>query len=340
YIGYGLLEDTKTNLTVQSNETLALSKTFVFASMVEKWQQCCNEAVKCCHKHLSIHEKHRMNVCPKTWDGWTCWENDTPTSFVTTKPCPSHIYWKMDAPPCTGYVVKECDERGEWFKKEGREWSNYINCARDDPRLKPLIILAYGVPFITTLLYTICRFISSYDYFNEKNTVQNEISIRIVNEDSCWLLPSVRYWNELIINGPNLAILIVNFVFLISMLREIYRKALSVPSNNSTPSHPQRNLIRAPSSPSNSTPTGSSLLVSLRAASLLLPLYGLHYLFIVYRPDISVCWLSETYHYASLTLDGLQATLVSILFCFTNNEVRQLIKRALCGTRDQSVYLT
>lgn len=65
----------------------------------------------------------------------------------------------------------------------------------------------------------------------------------------------------------------------------------------------------------------TSILVSLRAASILLPLYGLHYLVFVYRLDTSVCWLSELYHYCSITLDGLQGMLVSILFCFATNEV-------------------
>lgn len=65
----------------------------------------------------------------------------------------------------------------------------------------------------------------------------------------------------------------------------------------------------------------TSILVSLRAASILLPLYGLHYLVFVYRIETSVCWLSELYHYCSITLDGLQGMLVSILFCFATNEV-------------------
>ena len=89
-----------------------------------------------------------------------------------------------------------------------------------------------------------------------------------------------------------------------------------------------------------------SILVSLRAAVLLLPLYGLHYLVIVYRPKIEYdphayiicriywtyvilyisspnrnCWLSETYHYVSLSLDGLQGLAISIIFCFANSEV-------------------
>ena len=84
----------------------------------------------------------------------------------------------------------------------------------------------------------------------------------------------------------------------------------------------------------------ASFLVSLRAATLLLPLYGLHYLVIVYRPDVDICWLSELYHYLSLTLDGLQGCLVSILFCFGNNEVRQLLKKSLLAKRDANLYMT
>ena len=46
------------------------------------------------------------------------------------------------------------------------------------------------------------------------------------------------------------------------------------------------------------------------------------------------------YHYLSLTLDGLQGFLVSILFCFGNNEVRQLLKRTLGKKSDANIYLT
>lgn len=32
-----------------------------------------------------------------------------------------------------GYVTKKCGANGtSWYKLNGREWSNYTNCARDD----------------------------------------------------------------------------------------------------------------------------------------------------------------------------------------------------------------
>ncbi|KAJ6223587.1 hypothetical protein RDWZM_002132 [Blomia tropicalis] len=87
-----------------------------------------------------------------------------------------------------------------------------------------------------------------------------------------------------------------------------------------------------------------SILVSLRAAVLLLPLYGLHYLFIVYRPKIDNCWLSEAYHYLALSLDGFQGLAISIIFCFANSEIRHLLTRSLqrVGTRQRSttIYMT
>lgn len=46
----------------------------------------------------------------------------------------------------------------------------------------------------------------------------------------------------------------------------------------------QKKLLHRVNSPGNTSK--ASLAVSLRAATLLLPLYGLHYLVIVYRPDV------------------------------------------------------
>ena len=49
----------------------------------------------------------------------------------------------------------------------------------------------------------------------------------------------------------------------------------------------------------------------------------LNYFFNIYIYIFSnrTCWLSEFYHYFSLTLDGLQGCVVSIIFCFANHEV-------------------
>ncbi|RWS28048.1 Hormone receptor-like protein [Leptotrombidium deliense] len=273
----GFLLDSKTNLTALSSDTHILDETFALPSMVNMWRQCCQEAATCCKTYLqySEEEEAREMHCPRTWDGWTCWTDNAQVSSVATKPCPSHIYWKMNEPPCKGFVSKECDSNGDWFKKDGREWSNYTNCARDDPHLRPLIALAYGIPFVMTTVYALCRWTSparnasAGDSFDETGAIKNS------QFDSCWLLPSSQAWTEWIINAPNLAILL----------------ALTTPSTNSTPVH-NRNLIRA----SNSPLTTSSLLKSMRAASLLLPLYGLHYLIVIYRPNIE---------YGSLSLKSL-----------------------------------
>uniref|UniRef100_T1KR86 G-protein coupled receptors family 2 profile 2 domain-containing protein n=1 Tax=Tetranychus urticae TaxID=32264 RepID=T1KR86_TETUR len=217
------------------------------------------------------------------------------------------------------------------------------------PNLKSLIALAYGVPLLTNTSYIIVRFISSYSSEtiatpdspgNVINIPENQLSIQ---GDTCWLLPSKHAWQEWIINGPNLSVLVINFIFLISVLREICAKAAATPASlASTPSPHQhrRNLLRVPTSPEKAPITRASFLVSLRAASLLLPLYGLHYLFIVYRPDTGVCWLSELYHYASITLDGLQGSIVSILYCFLNNEVRAHLKRSFFKRQDQNINFT
>ncbi|XP_074599464.1 calcitonin gene-related peptide type 1 receptor-like [Brevipalpus obovatus] len=170
--------------------------------------------------------------------------------------------------------------------------------------------------------------------FRPKFTFVGEMSR---SSDPCWLWPSLL-WNEWIVNGPSLAILAINGILLIAILKEISAKAAATPAScTSTPSPHQvrRNLLRNPSSPEKASITRTSFLVSLRAACLLLPLYGLNFLVLLYRPPTSICWIIELHHYASNTLDGLQGCLVSILYCFLNNEVRAHIRRSIFGRRDQ-----
>ncbi len=71
----------------------------------------------------------------------------------------------------------------------------------------------------------------------------------------------------------------MNCVFLLLLLR-----VLCIKANASFGSQPQCNAGHIPNS--GGVITRQSVIVSLRAAILLLPLYGLHYLFIVYRPNI------------------------------------------------------
>lgn len=138
-------------MTHFSNDTLRLASTFLSNSMAEKWQRCCLDAIDCCLHHLrdngkttksptdifanvdsNTNKRAFSESCPRTWDGWTCWADNVPKGQTVGQQCPDHIYWKITAPPCRGSVTKICNPDGRWFSKNGREWSNYTNCARDD----------------------------------------------------------------------------------------------------------------------------------------------------------------------------------------------------------------
>ncbi|XP_054157938.1 calcitonin gene-related peptide type 1 receptor-like [Oppia nitens] len=510
YTPIGNLIDPTTNRSYPSNTTSLLSFTFISPSLLIKWHQCCTDALHCCVESLQHFDDTDADrpVCPRTWDGWSCWAQDAKPNVIMRQPCPKHIYWHQMVPPCRGYTTKECTSSGHWFNlkdNSGQEWSNYSMCARDDiyvgrirysivtnvismctlipallifghykqlssvsrirlhkhlftslffhalvscllkwhlltagetqsqtsqvltslclilsvllryfrsttylwmfnealylhqlikhaftqPPLTPLIILAYVLPATTTLLYIVGRAVSDgFDISSggelmaitafSKNLSQtmsvlhksmtNESSVDIessklmevieeyedvspiVDEDKCWLMPSSNTWLEWVINAPNLAILIVNCVFLVLLLRVLCIKASSTTSTQYTNSsgggggghHLSVNHTGGGSS--GGLITRQSIIVSLRAAILLLPLYGLHYLFVVYRPNIESCWFSEVYHYLSSTLDGLQGCAVSIIFCFANHEIRYLLRRSLerVSTRQRSttIYMT
>jgi len=108
-----------------------------------------------------------------------------------------------------------------------------IKQAFTHPPIVPLIVLAYCLPFITTLLYVITRFLvntSTNNYAlspetSDQNFINNNMSevplfansdsdqvlqdTSSSSDDKCWLLPSEQPWMEWIINAPNLAILVV-----------------------------------------------------------------------------------------------------------------------------------
>lgn len=52
-------------------------------------------------------DAHRLR-CPRTWDGWSCWNEDVEVGVTVEQPCPEHIYWKITAPPCRGQSHFRC----------------------------------------------------------------------------------------------------------------------------------------------------------------------------------------------------------------------------------------
>ncbi|KAG9511095.1 Calcitonin gene-related peptide type 1 receptor [Fragariocoptes setiger] len=160
--GYALLVDTVNSRVYLANETNAIGSTFKSMSLRLKWQQCCADAIECCLKTLeatpsdtnnddnhndndddkntednnsvddysNADDKATENRCPRTWDGWSCWHSAL-AATVTQRECPDHIFL-FDEPACNGLASKECTQDAHWFKREGREWSNYGGCARED----------------------------------------------------------------------------------------------------------------------------------------------------------------------------------------------------------------
>ncbi|CAG2108811.1 unnamed protein product [Medioppia subpectinata] len=131
YDSFGSLTDPITQTTYYSNETSIISRSFISRSLIIKWQQCCADAMHCCEESLQ-YGVQRPGVCPRTWDGWSCWPDDVQPSHIMRQPCPKHIYWHQIVPPCRGYTTKECTSDGLWFNITDKEWSNYSMCARDD----------------------------------------------------------------------------------------------------------------------------------------------------------------------------------------------------------------
>ncbi|CAG2168002.1 unnamed protein product, partial [Oppiella nova] len=84
-----------------SNETSVISQTFISRTLIIKWQQCCTDAMHCCVESLQYSPSNGLEgMCPRTWDGWSCWANDGPPGTTMKQPCPKHIYWHQIVPPC------------------------------------------------------------------------------------------------------------------------------------------------------------------------------------------------------------------------------------------------
>jgi hypothetical protein len=59
-----------------------------------------------------------------------------------------------------------------------------------------------------------------------------------------------------------------------------------------------------------------------QAIFLLIPLFGVHFLVTLQRPQTDDCFIEQLYYYIFYMMDGLQGALVALLFCYFNKEVR------------------
>ncbi|KAG8178865.1 hypothetical protein JTE90_018560 [Oedothorax gibbosus] len=126
---------------------------------------------------------------------------------------------------------------------------------------------------------------------------------KTTEDEKCWALPVESY--EWIMNAPNLASLLVNAIFLCNIIRVLVTKLRATHSNE--PSQYRK---------------------AVRATLVLVPLFGLQFCLIIYRPPQTTrCGLLQAYTYFSHAMDGMQGFLVSLIFCYMNGEILHLLWR-------------
>ncbi|XP_041835260.1 calcitonin gene-related peptide type 1 receptor [Melanotaenia boesemani] len=141
-------------------------------------------------------------------------------------------------------------------------------------------LLGWGFPLVPAVIYSIAR----HCYYNDK----------------CWVssATSLLY----IIHAPICAALVVNFFFLLNIVRVLITKL--------------RVTHQAES---------SLYMRAVRATLILIPLLGIQYVLLAYKPHDH--WITEIYLYIMNILMHYQGLLVSTIFCFFNGEVQTVLRR-------------
>ncbi|KAG1703999.1 Calcitonin gene-related peptide type 1 receptor [Nymphon striatum] len=74
--------------------------------------------------------------------------------------------------------------------------------------------------------------------------------------------------------------------------------------------------------------SGFHITKTVKATLVLIPLFGAHFLLILYRPQPGGdCIWTKIHFYAHYLVDGLQGSLVATIYCYMNSEVQDKVKR-------------
>ncbi|RZC36468.1 corticotropin-releasing factor receptor 2, partial [Asbolus verrucosus] len=125
---------------------------------------------------------------------------------------------------------------------------------------------------------------------------------RGLNEGTdCWMVDNTK--DQWIPDGFRIAILAVNFIFLLDIIRVM---TLKLKHSN----------------------TSQQAKATLRATLFLIPLFGVHIVIITNRNIVSsnTCQAEDIYYYISYLMEGIQGPMVALLFCYMSSEVIGEIK--------------
>ncbi|XP_075413465.1 calcitonin receptor [Tenrec ecaudatus] len=150
----------------------------------------------------------------------------------------------------------------------------------EEQRLKWYYLLGWGFPLVPTTIHAIARAI----YLN----------------DNCWL--NTETYLLYIVHGPVMAALVVNFFFLLNIVRVLVTKMRET--------HEQESHM---------------YLKAVRATLILVPLLGIQFVLFPWRPSNKI--LGKIYDYCMHSLVHFQGFFVASIYCFSNNEVQTTLKR-------------
>nr|XP_015097533.1 calcitonin receptor [Vicugna pacos] len=131
-------------------------------------------------------------------------------------------------------------------------------------------------------------------------TTAHAISRALLFNDNCWL--SVDTNLLYIIHGPVMAALVVNFFFLLNIVRVLVKKLKETPEAES-----------------------HRYLKAVRATLVLVPLLGVQFVVLPWRP--SNPQLGRVYDYVMHSLIHFQGFFVAVIYCFCNHEVQDALLR-------------
>ncbi|XP_047096887.1 calcitonin gene-related peptide type 1 receptor-like [Schistocerca piceifrons] len=128
------------------------------------------------------------------------------------------------------------------------------------------------------------------------------ISRAVVDDTDCWVVDSSLQW---INDGPRIALLSVNTILLIDIIRVLLTKLRHVTSARS-------GYIRR----------------TTKATLMLAPVFGINILLTAYRPQPDSCTAEQAYYFFSYFMEGMQGFIVALLYVYLNKEVQSLLQRS------------
>ncbi|XP_075743689.1 calcitonin gene-related peptide type 1 receptor-like isoform X1 [Rhipicephalus microplus] len=129
------------------------------------------------------------SLCPRTWDGWNCWD-DTPPGQTVFAPCPQFVAGFLSS----RQAHKLCTSNGTWFRHPvtGHVWSNYTACVdTHDLQFRNLVnslyVTGYSISLVALLLslFIFCYFRSLRC---RRITIHKNLFTSFIINNLCWIL--------------------------------------------------------------------------------------------------------------------------------------------------------